>query len=229
MYEDEEETKSDSLVISPLLYFKNPEIGIGRNSGQSGEAQAPLQIAYPDGTVGIGLAVPKSPSASDANQREHVPAVVVSGPEFSEADIRERTGIKVAFIILAAVNLICTALMFADAPNVDISNSNPITSPNYVQAVFEKVSKSRTEPERLNFAFTVLIILLGSVSIIFDSVIGLSMYALGCLLNILLGTAALPVYAYSLRYVFDIGLLYFALVQRSKLMFTFLPTHIHGQ
>jgi hypothetical protein len=227
---EDEETKTDALVLSPLLYFKNPEIGRGAGiGGHGGESVVPLQIAFPDGSIGIGLPVSKVSNGSDQHQREQVPAVVVSGPEFTDQDISERKGIKVAFLVLALVNLIIMSEMFAHAPNVDISNSNPISSPNNIQSVFETVSTTRSSSENTNFALTVLVLLIGCVSIIFDSVVGLSAYALGCLLSMLLGSASIPVYAYSFKYVFDIALLYFALVQRSKLMFTYLPTHIHGQ
>lgn len=229
MKTDEEETKSDVLFLNSLLYFKNPEIGIGRNTDQpAGETHAPIQVAFPDGSLGLGLALSKAVNGTDA-PREQVPAVVVSGPEHTEADIRERNGIKAAFIVLASINILITFLMFFNAPIVDLSNSNPLTTPNWVQSVFEKLPKNRTPAESLNFAATILFMILGMVSIAVDSVVGLSAYALGCLLTIFLGAASLPVYMYSLRYVFDIVMLYFALVQRSKLMFTYLPTHIHGQ
>ena len=77
--------------------------------------------------------------------------------------------------------------------------------------------------ETLNFAATLVILVVGIASTLFEVVLGLSAFAFALALNFLLGTSSLPYFVYSFRYVPDIFLIYLALVLRSKLQCTFLP------
>ena len=92
---------------------------------------------------------------------------------------------------------------------------------------FEVASKSRRNIETINYAWTIVCLCMGVLSVVFEYPLGVAAYSLSVVLNFILGTSALPLFVYSLRYVFDVALLYLALVIRSRLTYSFLPLHVH--
>ena len=213
------------VALSPLLFYQKPEIGTTRSLRTSDDNSAPLQLAFPDGSVGLGVLAEKPPAAAPAAGEDYV-AVVISGPEDSEADINDRRAMKTAFYVTAFVNIVLTSILFACATTTDPSLVEPY-SPSSNPGVFTKVSSVRITVQSVSFGFVIASTALGCISAACENSLGLSAYALAVILNVVLGTSALPYFVYSLRYVIDIFLLYFALVLRSKVSMTFLPTHIH--
>ena len=95
-----------------------------------------------------------------------------------------------------------------------------------VPSVFSKISHDRRSIENINFAFIIVTLVVGIFSVVFENTLGISAYSISVVLNFVLGTSALLCFTFSLRYFFDLCLLYFALVMRSKLVFTFFPIQV---
>jgi hypothetical protein len=203
-----------------LMYFQKPSIG--SEVTPQHRTTPPVQVIFPGG--GFGLGIPMKPdtlvraAAHDLDRRF---AVLVSGPERTQADRDSLLGLKATFIVLALFNLVITGLLFADADVADTSKVVGQTSS--MPGVFEQVSSTRRPVENTNFAFTIIILLVGSLGAVAESALLVSAYCLGVVLNFLLGTYALPYFIYSSRYVLDVAMLYIGLVIRSRIMFTFLP------
>jgi hypothetical protein len=208
---------SEKVVVNPIVYFQKPIIG---NTG--GVDVPPLQLVFQRGGFGLGVAV-KEQNDNDEGATGNFP-VISSGPEFSLLDKMEKYGIKLAFIVLAIFNLVITSMMFFRADTLDPSKVEYSTGS--LPGVFEMVSSERRGVELANYAFVVITLFIGSVSVLFDIPLGVSAYALSVMLNFVLGTSALPLFIYSTRYIFDAFMLYFALVYRSKLIYIFLPAHV---
>lgn len=209
------------MTINPLTFYQKPAIGTKVYDA------TPVQIVFPSGNFGIGIAASETVTQSPSPQLDLESAVLASGPEHTGVDMKELVGLKLAFILLGIVNIIITSIMYFRAREVDVSNVvRDISEP---PRVFDQVSNSRTSAENAYYAFSILIIVMGMAASFFNHALGLSAYAIGIMLIFFLGTAALPYFIFSARYVFDVFMLYFALVQRSRLIFTFLPlTHGHG-
>lgn len=223
--ESEEELKTDTISINPLLYFQKPEIGSNNRSEDT--FIPPIQIAFPDGGFGIGSSII---NASNRNPEQVLPendVIILSGPEATDVDVNERRSLKVAIVFLAVVNILFTATLFAYAQTVDTSLVEDATTTT--PAVFQQVSQHRTSIERINFIFVIFSLCMGIVSVVLEIPLGVSAYCLAIVLNFILSTSVLPYFSYSFRYFLDLALLYFSLVFRTKIVFTFLPTHIHRQ
>ncbi len=214
---DNNEEVSEKVIVNPIVYFQKPIIG---NTG--GVDVPPLQLVFQKGGFGLGVAV-KEQIDNEEGATGNFP-VIASGPEFSLLDKMEKYGIKLAFIVLAIINLVVTSMMFFRADTLDPSKVEYSTGS--LPGVFEIVSSERRGVELGNYAFVVITLFIGSVSVLFDIPLGVSAYALSVMLNFILGTSALPLFIYCTRYVFDAFMLYFALVYRSKLVYIFLPAHV---
>jgi hypothetical protein len=214
------ETQPVDIKVNPLTYYQKPVIGQDNN-----EDLSPVQILFPTGGFGIGVAY-KNPN-QDANGRNdnHTSGMIASAPAYTDIDQTERRGLTIAFITIGIVNIILTSLMFAYA---DVSDSSKVEAGTaYLPSTLEEVPPHRRSIEKINFGFTILLMIIGMISVIAENTLGLSIYCLGIILNFLLGTSALPYFVYSFRYILDIGMLYIGLVIRSRFMYTFLPLHIH--
>jgi hypothetical protein len=183
-----------------------------------------------------------------AHDRDRRFAVLVSGPERTRADRLPLDGLKMTFVVLACFNLVITSLLFVDADVADTSKVVLILLLTLIlilirilirililililkvvgeggsPGIFEAVSNVRRNVETTNFAFTVIMLIVGSLGVVLESALCVSAYCLGVVLNFLLGTYALPYFVYTARYVLDIAMLYIGLVIRSRIVFTFLP------
>jgi len=221
-----DEENEQQIPLNSLLYYQKPVLGL--SSGQTRQID-PLQVVFPSG--GFGLAVPvTSPVQMDADVTRYNSAAVASGPENTEMDVKERRGIAFTFVGLSLVNLIITCYLFVNADIADTSKVSPEPDDTVFPFVFQLVPHNRRPIEKVNFGFTILILIIGIFSAVFEQPLGLSVFAISTVLNFLLGTIALPYFAYATRYIFDVWMLYLALVFRSKLVFNFLPftlSHIH--
>lgn len=207
--------------LKPLVFFQKPAIG-----SKASDA-TPVQIIFPSGNFGIGIAHVEggNQAPNPANDLEN--SVLASGPENSPIDQREILGLKVAFICLGVTNVIITSIMYFDARNVN--PSNVVRDPSGLPQMYDIVDSERSGAEDAYYTFSLLIILMGMASSLFNHPLGLSAYSLGIMLLFFLGSASLPYFAFSARYIFDIFMLYLALVQRSRLIYTFLPlSHFHA-
>ena len=221
--DDIEETKTDELSINPLLYYQKPEIGSNRRSDEN--FVPPIQVALPDGGVGIGLSILKPIAHEEIHLQND--AIILSGPENADIDNMERRSLKVVFLSMAIVNFILTSILFFSARTVDPSLVEVLNSET--PSIFQQISATRTATENWNYAGIIIVLFIGALSVIFESALGVSAYCLSVMLNFILSTSALPYFVFSSRYVLDLAMLYFALVFRTKIMFTFLPTHVHRQ
>mmetsp|Transcript_30940 Transcript_30940/g.52317 ORF Transcript_30940/g.52317 Transcript_30940/m.52317 type:complete len:221 (-) Transcript_30940:34-696(-) len=205
-----------------LVYYQKPTIGT-----ESGYRSAPpIQIIYPSGGFGLGIP-PKEerPNRPNLQDRARHFSVLASGPERAEADILQLRGLQITFIILAVCNVIVTTLLIVDADVTDTSKVVQQVSPT--TRIFEEVSSGRRSIEMVNYAYTVVLLVLGSIGCIAENALLLSGYSLGIVLNFILGTSALPYFVYSVRYILDVAMLYIALVLRSRCVYTVLPLHTH--
>ena len=225
------------IYVPPMLYFKKPDIGLfgaNRRGGKNENGNKdPLQIAFASGSYGIGM---NSSARRPRNQEEILgeSVMVASEPENFDIDILERRGIIYTFIFVAVINIIVTTLMYHHATTIDESNVIPIsgTAPHDIPFkssvfVFEEVPLERRPLELTSFTCIIVATICGSVAALLESPLGLSCYALTIALNFLLGTNALPYFLFAFRYVFDLWLLYLALLLRSKLVVNFLNMQIH--
>jgi hypothetical protein len=206
--------------INPLTYFQKPAIGHDNNN----EDLTPVEIIFPTGGVALGIAM-KNPDAENALNASNNLGVLASAPAYSEFDIVEKRSLKLAFLVAGIVNLILTILLYAYADSADSSKVESGTG--FLPFTLEQVSSERRPIEQVSFAFTIILLVLGMISALYEFSLGLSAYCLGIMLNFFLGTSALPFLVYSFRYILDIGMLYFGLVLRSRLLYTFLPLHLH--
>jgi hypothetical protein len=207
--------------INPLVFYQKPAIGSKVYDA------TPVQIVYPTGNFGIGIAASESAPTQPNPAEDLENSVLASGPEYTPADRKEISVLKLAFILLGVANIIITSLMFFDARMAN--PSNVVRDTAEVPRMYDRVSNHRSDAENAYYAFTILILLLGMVSSYFDHALGLSAYAIGIMLLFFLGTASLPYFIFAARYILDAFMLYFGLVQRSRLIFTFLPmSHLHG-
>ena len=203
--------------INTLIYYQKPCIG----NEQTSRSVTPIQLLFPNG-FGLGIPVKESTvNPLSAQETDRNFGVLASGPERTNADRLPLRGLQATFLVLAAFNIVITSLLMFDADNVDTGKVMSKTAP--LTRIFDAVSSERRNVENVNYAFSIVIILIGSISVLFENCLGVSAYCLATLLNFLLGTSALPYFVYSFRYIFDLTMLYIALVLRSRLMFTFLP------
>lgn len=209
----------ENIPVKPIVYYQKPVIG----DVVTGDPLPPLQIVFPNGNFGLGIPVRDQNDPGQENQGNY--PVVSSGAETARHDKLEKNGLKYSFLILAFFNLTITCLMYANADTTDVSKVEYPTG-NY-PTVFELVSSNRSYTENVNFAFFLISLFIGVFSAFFELPLGLSAYALYVVVNFLLGTSALPYFFFSLRYIFDLFMLYTSLVLRSRLVYTFLPVHLH--
>ncbi len=214
-----DDIKCERISVNPVTYFQKPIIG---NAGGSADLP-PIQLIFPNGGFGLGIAVKEQTDEGLLNSGDY--PVIASGPEFSEMDEMENNGLRVAFFALAVCNLIITSLMFFRADTVDPTKVEYSVNP--LPGVFEMVPSERRNVETVNYCFVVITLFVGCASTLVKFPLGLSAYALSVVLNFLLGTSSLPFFIYSLRYIFDVFMLYIGLVYRSRLMYAFLPAHVH--
>lgn len=217
----EKESSDKTLPLSELLYYQKPTLGPVRS--RTAQKQ-PLQVTFPSGAYGI--AIPSNVIAASEDAVPNDSVVIASESENDEWDIRERRWITAALLCVALVNLIITSLMFQNAHLTNPSNVVESDDANSLPFPFEVVPTTRRPIENMFFAFLILSIIGGSVSAVFENVLGLSAYGLTVVIMYFCGTAAMPNFVFSFRSVFDIWMLYLALVLRSKLIFNLLPLRI---
>jgi len=224
-------TKLATVNYEPMLYYKKPAIGAVTSYGSQNSVAAPVQILFPSGQIGVGIpAKDSSLEGSMAIERLGMggaTTVICSGPENGDLDRWQHRALTKAFLGLALVNLVVTSILFSKAAVIDISLvAYPAPDPNNPGALpraFQAVSSHRRGIEEMNFAWIIITLILGVVSAVFESALGLSAYCLSVMLNFLLSTFSLPSFLFSFRYVLDAFMIYFALVLRSKLFLHFLP------
>lgn len=202
-----------------LIYYQKPCIGNERGA----RTIPPVQLIFPGGGFGLGVSAKEPTQNGNAQDRDRGFAVLASGPERTPADVFPLRGLQATFLILAFFNVVITSIMYFNANRVDTSSVAPNTTP-WV-SMFESVPSNRRSIEESSYALSMVVIGIGSVSVVLESAVGVSAYCLATLLNFLLGTSALPYFVYSFRYIFDLVMLYFALVLRTRLMYTFLPLY----
>jgi hypothetical protein len=217
---EKESSDNKRLPLSELLYYQKPNLGPVRRGTQ----KQPLQVTFPSGAYGI--AIPSNVIASSEDSVPNDSVVIASESENDEWDIRERRWITAALLCVALVNLIITSLMFQDAHMVNPSNVVESDDANPLPLPFEVVPETRRYIENVFFAFLILSIIGGSVSAVMENVLGLSAYGLSVVIMYFCGTSAMPNFVFSFRSIFDIWMLYLALVLRSKLIFNLLPLRI---
>jgi hypothetical protein len=196
--------RSSSLEIpniNPLTYFQKPAIGHDNNNH---EDLTPVEIIFPTGGVALGIAM-KSPDAENNAHASNNLGVLASAPANSEFDIVEKRSLKLAVLVVGIVNLILTILLYAYADSADSSKVESGTG--FLPFTLQQVPSQRRQLEQVSFAFTVILLVLGMVSALFEFSLGLSAYCLGIMLNFFLGTSALPFLVYSFRYIIYISIL----------------------
>lgn len=206
----------NEIECNPLTYYQKPAIG-----HDDLEQLPPAHLIFPTGGFGVGLA-PKVVNRDQNRGTRH--GIIASAPVSSPMDGIQKSGLIFAFNVLAIVNIILTCLLYVYADVADPSKVVPGTT--FLPFSLEKVNSHRRSIEVVSFGCTLAIIAVGMISTITQFTLGIAAYSLAIILNFMLGTSALPYFVYSFRYILDIGMLYLALVIRSRLMHSFLPLHI---
>lgn len=215
----EDRTRGD-ILVNPIMYYRKPALGQG-----GGDDITPIQVVFPSGGFALGLAVKDMEAGRASDRSEENDGVIVSAPMDSSLDRRQVREYKTAFLALAVINVVFSFLLFLYADVADTSKVEPGTG--YLPSEFTEISSERRPIEKVNLAFFILLLLEGALSAIWEQPTGISVFVLGILLNFFLGTAALPFFVYSLRYVVDCCMIYVALVLRSRLTVTFLVLNPH--
>ena len=89
------------------------------------------------------------------------------------------------------------------------------------------MNSDRRPIEHTNFSFLIILTLIGMLSAIINSPIGLSLYSLSLMINYTLSIYSLPYFVFSTRFFIDAMMLYLALVLRSKLMYIYMPFNLN--
>lgn len=182
-----------------------------------------LQVIFPTG--GFGIATSSVRTEENNPQNPNRASVIMSSPGDTKEDRIERGAIKLAFYCFAIVNFAITISMYIGATHADPENVSPY-SPNSA-SVFQKPSVARTNIQNINYGFYLALLSLGILSVHFNSALGISCYALAVALNFLLCMTQIPYFLFAWRFLLDLLQLYLALVFRTRVMNTFLPTHIY--
>ena len=191
-------------------------------------------IKYINYILGIGIGIrdsAKNRGTRDESLGDEV--TIASEPENYDIDILERRNIIYATIFVGVINLLLTSLMYSYSSTFNEANSlslnvTPIdVSATNLPYVFEEVSNERRPIESRGFAINIVSIIIGIVSALIESPIGLSIYSLSTVLYFLLGTTSIPYFLFSYTYILDLWMLYLALLLRSKLVMTFLNMKVH--
>lgn len=224
----QEDSKTErEIVVNPLVYFQKPTIGqdVVPDGGRT-----PVQLIFPSGGFGLGMPVKGDVEAGARGPEQTVNenddgGVLASAPMHGALDRRQVVEYKTAFCALALVNFVLTCLLYFEAHLIDPSRVQAGTA--HLPTAFDEVPRSRRPVEAVDFAFLLVLLVLGTAAAVKEAPTGLSAFALGLLLNFFLSTAALPHFVFSLRYLLDLALLYVALVLRSRLVVTFLVLNPH--
>ena len=165
------------------------------------------------------------------NQNPHVVAVICTGPEETIMDKHHIRAISFSFICLAIINFILTIIMFHHVSRLDaslvVAPAIPADHPNVqVPSNFQLIPKLTNSDENVNFSFILLNLILGMVSVYKGNSLGISIYCIVSVFNFIFATSALANVIFSLRYVLDAFLLYFALIIRARVVYNFLPVHV---
>lgn len=150
--------------------------------------------------------------------------MLISSPGDSLADREERLTIKIAFVLFAVINLTITSLMYMNDTTADPANVQPYSS--YISSVFDKPNSQRPSQVQAVYIGFIVRVIFGVIFVVFESALGVTLFAIGTLLELLLGMSSLPYYLYSYRYLIDMVMLYIGLVFRTRITYSFLPTKI---
>lgn len=232
-----------SIKNHVFLYYKKPSIG--SVSFTSKTNQPPVEIIFtPNKSVALGMPfkalssttagsshpINITPFANEVTNTSANAAVVCSGPEFTPSDILQKKSLILSFVSLAIVNIFITCYLYSSAGTADASKVYyPAAASSFINApnTFQIVPKDRRGIESVNFAFTLIVLFIGIASTIIETSLGVSIYCIAITINFMLNAVSLPYFLYSLRLILDMIMLYFALVIRTRLVYSFLPVHVH--
>ena len=216
--------QGEGSSLPAMIFYQKPVLGpTGLKQNRGNE---PYSVTFPSGTLGLGLPASNGGDSSvwGDNAGGLTNVTIASGPEESMMDIRERRIIIFTFLVVCVVNFVVTCILYFDAISadlIDLDNPQPMSS-----NLLQHIPPNRSFLERVNFGFTLFILIYGAVSVAFENPLGISVYALAISLNFILGISAIPYFLYALRYFLDTWMLYLALILRSRLVLSFLPFHI---
>jgi hypothetical protein len=211
--------KDITIHLKKVTFFQKPLLG-GNLREQSSE---PLQLVYPTGNLGMGLPVNSRLVDADINRTGTV--ALISPPEYESADISYNNSILGLLLLVALVNLILTSLLYQ---NASVADSSKVENFHGSEFDFGRVPINRSYKENVHFGFTILLILLGAIAGMLRSPLGLTLYSYAIVVNFVLGTQDLPYFLYSVRYLFDLFMLYLALILRTKFTPAFLPIYVQS-
>lgn len=219
---ENENGAQEQLVVElkTVTYFQKPIIGASRSDPNS----EPIQLVYPSGNFGVGVSI--SSRAQDLNIQRAGIVAITSSPENDTSDRIYRYSVIFLFIVIGTVNLIISFYLYFTASTIDLSKVEKFEGNMFT---FGRLAIERSPIENISFACTITIILIGMISAILQSPLGVSAFCYAIVVNFILGTQSLPYFFYCVRYIFDLFLLYVALTLRTKFTPSFLPVHVHGQ
>lgn len=212
-----------TIQVNKLMYYQKPALGAVRQDITTQE-NLPVQLIFPNGNFGLGIPINTSSNDSGLRGSQDI-GVLFSLPETDIRDHNYRKGTVIIFLALFLVNLVITCLMYANASVVDLSKVEKYQG---IAFIFGEVPQTRTSTQNANFAFTIIILLIGAMGAALENPTLISTFCYALLVNFILGIQSIPYYVYSFRYILDAFLIYVGLVLRLKCNAQFLPIHIHG-
>jgi len=215
---DNEEIKYKCKKVDSLIYYRRANTSA--NNPELLENLKPLQIIFPSGKIALGI-------PSEVENRESRPRsgminfVVTSPPENLGIDGQSKDFLKFLFTILTVINIVVTILLYIYPYDADCS---------LVQTSQSNFPSSLERPRNINVVnrtayvvITLLLLIIGNISVLSEFVLGMTIYALGILFVFFFGIPFSPSFIYTFRFVFDMFSLYVCLFLRTKLVVNYLP------
>jgi hypothetical protein len=224
-------SSSSSSANHRQITYHQMQCFVKPSLGSDEKAITPLQISFPYGATRLALPIQKkadqtnNPNSPNRARNLAGRVAVSSHPEHSDEAISRQNSLCYAFQVFALMNFLFTCILFGMADSVDESKIQYDETSNGLPGSFEEVGTSRTNNENAGFAFTILFIILGSISALMKSPLGLSIYSICVSVMLVLSMGSAPYFVYCFRYILDILMLYIAQELRAHLVVSFLSLH----
>lgn len=224
-----------SVKIHPFLYYHKETIShSGNNTAKLIESKRAIQIIFTDGTQGIGTPLPEGNIDNNENENSSeeygfvITADTVDNIQQQHLEYRYRRAVVFAFTTINIINALCTCLLFYYGVQSDQTAVQKPQS-SWPPSTSQAISSYRSNEQVTSFIIIIVILIIGQLAVTFEHILGLSLFCLGIALNFVFSIPFLPFFLYSVRYILDFILLYFAMALRSKLFLHFIhvQTHYH--
>jgi hypothetical protein len=211
-----------TVPVNPMMYYVKQSLD--RNRGDD-DNHAPLQIAFADGTCGLALPFnsKSNNSQNESRERNFIGRVAVSShPENSTESHLRQNNLIITFECLAFLNLVTSSILFAYAETIDGSKIGAKDGSSNISGSFEVVDANRSDSENAVFAFSIIVLFLGSYAAATRWSFGLSIYILCVMIIFICSMPNAPYFMYCFRYFFDLIMIYLAQQLKSHIVINYI-------